>query len=80
MRFFAIHPHLSDKEVKRFTTVDHHDREALVALVDDELIGVARYDRAPDAREAEVAFVVSRRLARHRRRLVAASSTSRRSP
>jgi acetyl coenzyme A synthetase (ADP forming)-like protein len=59
LRFFAIHPYLSDAEVKRFTTVDHHDREALVALVDDELIGVARYDRAPGTPEAEVAFVVA---------------------
>jgi acetyl coenzyme A synthetase (ADP forming)-like protein len=59
LRFFAIHPHLSDAEVARFTTVDHHDREALVALVDDELIAVARYDRLPDTSEAEVAFVVA---------------------
>ncbi len=59
LRFFAIHPYLTDREVARFTTVDHHDREALVALVDDELIGIARYDRSPDTDEAEVALVVA---------------------
>ena len=59
MRFFVVHPHLSDKEVTRFTTVDHHDREALVALVGDEIIGIARYDRMAAARDAEVAFVVA---------------------
>src|SRR4051812_38384967 len=31
-RFFSLHPHLSAGEVKRFTEVDHEDREALVAL------------------------------------------------
>ncbi|HEX2381770.1 MAG TPA: bifunctional GNAT family N-acetyltransferase/acetate--CoA ligase family protein [Acidimicrobiales bacterium] len=59
LRFFAPHPHLSNAEVIRFTTVDHHDREALVALGDDELIGVARYDREAGSQEAEVAFVVA---------------------
>src|SRR5215831_10237001 len=28
LRFFAIHPYLSAAEVERFSTVDHHDREA----------------------------------------------------
>jgi acetyl coenzyme A synthetase (ADP forming)-like protein len=59
LRFFAVRPHLSDADVERFTTVDHHDREALVGLVDDELIGVARYDRLPGTHDAEVAFVVT---------------------
>jgi hypothetical protein len=36
LRFFTPHPYLSEAEVVRFTTVDHHDREALVALADDE--------------------------------------------
>jgi len=59
LRFFAVHPYLNDTELTRFTTVDHHDREALVALVEDALIGVARYDREPGTDEAEVAFVVA---------------------
>jgi len=59
LRFFAVHPYLNDTELARFTTVDHHDREALVALVEDALIGVARYDREPGTDEAEIAFVVA---------------------
>src|SRR3954447_25475799 len=59
LRFFTPHPRLSDKEVLRFTTVDHHSREGLVAVLDDEIVGVARYDRLPDSTDAEVAFVVS---------------------
>lgn len=59
MRFFTSHPRLGEQEVVRFCTVDHHDREALVALLDDDIIGVARYDRLPGTTDAEVAFVVT---------------------
>lgn len=55
-RFFAIHPHLSAKEVERFTNVDHRDRQAFVAVVGSDIVGVARYDRL-DENDAEVAFV-----------------------
>jgi RimJ/RimL family protein N-acetyltransferase len=58
MRFFTLHPHLSEREVERFTTVDHHDRQALLAVAEGRIVGVGRYDRCgPD--EAEVAFVVA---------------------
>lgn len=56
-RFFTVHPHLSAKEVEWFTRVDHHDREALLAMEGDEIAGVARFDRMSDER-AEAAFVV----------------------
>ena len=56
-RFFSVHPRLSEPEVQRFTHVDHHDREAIVAMHDDEIVGVARFDQLGDGR-AEVAFVV----------------------
>jgi acyl-CoA synthetase (NDP forming)/GNAT superfamily N-acetyltransferase len=56
-RFFAPYPALSDRDVHRFTHVDHFARVALVATVGDELVGVARYDRL-EGGEAEVAFVV----------------------
>jgi GNAT superfamily N-acetyltransferase len=55
-RFFAIHPHLNPLEVERFTTVDHHDRQALIALAGSEIVAVARYDRFGTT-DAEVAFV-----------------------
>jgi RimJ/RimL family protein N-acetyltransferase len=63
-RFFGVHPFLSASETERFTTVDHRDREALIALVDDEIIGVGRYDRLASGVDAEVAFVVSDRWQR----------------
>ena len=59
LRFFTIHPHLTPREVERFTHVDHHDREALVALAGDDIIAVGRYDRIPGSTDAEVAFVVA---------------------
>jgi acetyltransferase len=42
----------------RLADVDHERRDALVALVDDEIIAVARYDGRPDATEAEIAVTV----------------------
>jgi GNAT superfamily N-acetyltransferase len=58
LRYFTIHPELSDDEVERFTHVDHRDREALVATVDGHLVAVARFDRVEGTADAEVAFVV----------------------
>ena len=58
-RFFSPKPRLTDAEVERFTTVDMADRVALVAILGDELIADARYDRWPGKDEAEVAFTVA---------------------
>lgn len=58
LRFFSPKPRLTDKEVERFTTVDHVDRMALVATLGDDIIAVGRYDRWPGKDEAEVAFTV----------------------
>ena len=57
-RFFSPRPRLSQDDVTRFTSVDYDDRMALVALLGDDLIGIASYDRWPGRREAEVAFTV----------------------
>lgn len=44
---------------QRFVRVDHDRREALLALVGDEVIGVARYDRcAEDPAAAEIAVLI----------------------
>ena len=59
LRFFTPHPRLSEGEVEQFTRVDHHRREALVALAGDDLVAVARFERLDDSDEAEVAFVVA---------------------
>ncbi|HEY2998531.1 MAG TPA: GNAT family N-acetyltransferase, partial [Acidimicrobiales bacterium] len=60
-RYFSPHPHLTEQEVERLTHVDYVDRMAFVALRDDALVGVARYDRWPTRSEAEVAFFVDDR-------------------
>ena len=54
-RFFSLYRELSDRDVVKFTVVDHHDRAALIATIGDEMIGVVRYERVTDV-EAEVAF------------------------
>src|SRR3954464_595881 len=56
-RFFGPYPHLSQRDVERFTVVDHDRRVAIVATLGDDLIGVARYESiGPET--AEVAFVI----------------------
>jgi acetyl coenzyme A synthetase (ADP forming)-like protein len=57
-RFFTPRPRLSDEEVRRFTEVDYHDRVAVVVILEDDIVAVARYDRI-DATDAEIAFVVA---------------------
>ena len=54
-RFFSLYRELSDRDVVKFTVVDHRDRVALIATIGDEMIGVVRYERVTDD-EAEVAF------------------------
>ncbi len=65
-RFFAPHPHLSARDVHRFTHHDYVDRVGLAATVGDEFIATVRYDRVDEegraasggADRAEVAFLV----------------------
>jgi len=59
LRFFSFHPELTPDEVHRFTQVDHHDREAVVAVVGGEIVAVARFDRLGGTSTAEVALVVA---------------------
>ena len=44
---------------ERLLDVDHHDREAVVAVVDGEIVGVARYARWPGTDRADLAVVVA---------------------
>jgi acyl-CoA synthetase (NDP forming)/RimJ/RimL family protein N-acetyltransferase len=60
-RYFTPRPELPEPEVERLTHIDYSDRMAFVALLDDVLVGVARYDRLPTRSEAEVAFFVDDR-------------------
>jgi acyl-CoA synthetase (NDP forming)/GNAT superfamily N-acetyltransferase len=57
LRFFGPYPVLPDRDLARFTTVDHDERVALVATLGDDLIAVGRYERLADG-TAEVAFIV----------------------
>lgn len=74
LRFFAVMERLSDRDLQRFTHVDYVDRAALVAVrprqadeaapegadadAEEDIIGVARYDRTGPT-EAEVAFNIA---------------------
>jgi GNAT superfamily N-acetyltransferase len=67
LRFFAPMARPSAAMLQRLANVDYVDRLALVALVGDEIVGVARYDRlaavappvlAVDPGEAEAAVIV----------------------
>ena len=57
-RFFGPMKRLSDRELHRFTHVDHDTRVAFVVLLGEQVIAVGRYDRLPGTADAEVAFLV----------------------
>ncbi|MGY1802519.1 GNAT family N-acetyltransferase [Blastococcus sp. SYSU D00922] len=58
-RFHAPVHRLPDETVRRLVTVDHDLREAVVAVVGGEVVGVARYDRPlGDPSTAEIAVLV----------------------
>jgi len=57
-RFFGPMKKLSEKDLYRFTHVDHVDRVAFVVLLGDQIIAVGRFDRYPGTDDAEVAFLV----------------------
>ncbi len=56
-RFFVPYPRLSERDIARFTDVDHDARVGLIVLSGEDMIAVGRYDRI-DATSAEVAFLV----------------------
>ena len=56
-RFFSPMPRLSDRDVQRFTRVDHDQRVALVLILGGAMIAVGRYDVVTPG-QAEVAFLV----------------------
>jgi RimJ/RimL family protein N-acetyltransferase len=58
-RFFTPRRVLSEREIDHFLHVDHVSRVALIAVDNEEIVAVARYDRdAEDPLAAEVAFIV----------------------
>ncbi|GAA1822417.1 bifunctional GNAT family N-acetyltransferase/acetate--CoA ligase family protein [Nesterenkonia flava] len=64
LRYFTYKSTLTEKELERFTHVDHVDRVSLVILLaspsgEQEIIGVGGYDRIEGTNEAEVAFNIA---------------------
>ena len=59
LRYFSAYPRIPERDLNRFTHVDHHDRVAFVAVLAGQIIAVGRYERQPGTDEAEVAFVVA---------------------
>ncbi|MGY1887713.1 GNAT family N-acetyltransferase [Blastococcus sp. SYSU DS0753] len=57
-RFFGPMKRLSERDLHRFTHVDHDNRVAFVVLLGDQVVAVGRYDRYPGTDDAEVAFLV----------------------
>ncbi|HEX3650664.1 MAG TPA: GNAT family N-acetyltransferase [Pseudonocardiaceae bacterium] len=57
-RYFSPYPYMSDRDLRRFSVVDHHGRVAFGAFLGDDLIAVGRYERLGTTDSAEVAFVV----------------------
>jgi RimJ/RimL family protein N-acetyltransferase len=64
-RFFQLIPHPRDAALQRLSNVDHREREAVVGVDGDEIVGVARYDRVQSTGEYEVAVVVEDAWQRH---------------
>ncbi len=58
LRYFGAYPQIPPRDLERFTTVNHRDRVAFVALLGDDIVAVARYERIDNGPSAEVAFVV----------------------
>lgn len=59
LRFFSHKTTLTKRELERYTTVDHRDRVAFVIMLGGSMIGIGRYDRTQNPRDAEVAFLIS---------------------
>ena len=65
-RFLGPVTNPADACLRHLAEVDHGDRDALVAMMNDQVVGVARYDRdASERTHAEVAIVVEDAWHRH---------------
>lgn len=57
-RFFAPVQRPTRANLRMLANVDYRDRLALVAVIGDEIVAVARYDRLEEPGEAEIAVLV----------------------
>src|SRR5437660_7738878 len=44
-RYFGAYPRISERDLKRFSVVDHHGRVAIGAFLGHDLIAVGRYEQ-----------------------------------
>ncbi|RMI41974.1 GNAT family N-acetyltransferase [Actinomadura harenae] len=59
-RFFSGTPRVPEPYVSMLGRLDHWNRDALVAICDDAMVGIAEYARAPSRPdEAEVAVLIA---------------------
>jgi acyl-CoA synthetase (NDP forming)/GNAT superfamily N-acetyltransferase len=58
LRFFSISPASADREARRVTRPADADHYALLAWLDDQLVGIASYEAAGKPGVAEIAFAV----------------------
>jgi GNAT superfamily N-acetyltransferase len=66
LRFFSGTPHVPESYVRTLHRMDHWDHDAMVAILDEEVLGIAEYvrDRHEPAR-ADVAVLVTDDWQRH---------------
>jgi GNAT superfamily N-acetyltransferase len=57
-RFHIPYPDVPERTLAHMLNADHHDKESLVAVADEEIVGHAMYVRLGDGSEAEMAIVV----------------------
>ncbi len=58
LRFHIPYPDLPERALALMLDVDHPDKESLVAVAEEEIVGHAMYVRVGDGGEAEVAIIV----------------------
>ena len=59
-RYFTSMPRLTPRMLERLTHVDYVDHMGFLALLGDEVVGMASYDLWPERGLAEVAFMIDR--------------------
>ena len=57
-RFHIPYPDVPERTLALMLDVDHHDKESLVAVAEEEIVGHAMYVRLGDGSEAEMAIIV----------------------
>jgi GNAT superfamily N-acetyltransferase len=57
-RFLIPYPEVPERTIALMLDVDHNDKEFLVAIAEEEIIGHAMYARFGDGTEAEMAIIV----------------------